>query len=245
MVLFSADLSVIKDSFSKLTNKILRDYIELENLQHSQKGTDNFASLTLNFVKKTLFETIAEKKRDWDIFFRDEEEDFGDFKSNTRILINPFCSRINLTHAIPYFTISVALQKKNSEGVFETISGIIDNPITDEMFIVEKNKGAYINERRIRVSTRNNINSAIVAIDNLTTKDFVIETINSYKNVLLTSSDILNICYTACGKYDITILNSKDEFLELPLLLFRESGGLIKEKDGKLLLSNEFFNSQL
>ncbi len=246
MALFSGDLTIIQDSIIKVSDKIARDFVELENLQSSHRGPEQFANMTIEFIKIKLFDYFKAKKPHYDIIFLDEKYNEQDFHSSFRYLINPLCGKINLLHAIPYFAISIALQKKDKNGEFKTICGIIDNPITQETFIVEEGRGAYVNARRIRVSSRSNLEQALVVINSTGDKDFKNKYINKYKNVAITNCDILNICNLANGKYDIAILQQNNINYELPLLLVKEAGGLIKELENNgLIITNELLNSQI
>ena len=119
MVLFSADLTVIQDSIIKISDKIARDYVELENLQNSHKGCTQFADMLVDFIQRRLFEYFKSKKPAYDIIFQGEDIKNREYNSNMRYLINPLCGRINLVHAIPYFSVSVALQKKTKEGEYK------------------------------------------------------------------------------------------------------------------------------
>lgn len=246
MVLFSGDLTIIQDSIIKVSDKISRDFVELENLQSSHRGPEQFANMTIDFIKRRLFDYFKTKKPHYDIMFLDEKNNEHEFKSNFRYVINPLCGRINLLHAIPYFAIMIALQKKDKSGEFKTVCGIIDNSITQETFIVEEGKGAYVNARRIRVSSRSNLDQALTVIGNVPEKDFKNRCVEKYKNLTITNCDILNICNLASGKYDITILQQNNINYELPLLLVKEAGGLIKKLDnGNLILTNDLLYSQI
>lgn len=245
MVLFSADLTVIQDSIVKIGDKIARDYVELEILQSSHKGSGQFSAMIVEFVKKKLYEYFKTKKPEHDVIFYDDDFNSTDFTSDFRYLINPIVGKINLYHAIPYFAVSIALQKKNKEGEYKTFCGVIDNPITQETFIVEEGRGAYVNTRRIRVSSRSNIDEALIVIENIDDKEFIGKCVKRYKNIAVTNCDILNICNVASGKYDATILNSNDVFQELPLLLAKEAGGLIKKfESGAVVVCNDLLYSR-
>lgn len=246
MVLFSGDLTVIQDSVLKFSDKISRDFVELENLQSSHKGSEQFASMTVDFIEKRLFDYFKSKKPSYDIIFLGKQNDISEFKSNFRYVINPLSGRLNLLHAIPYFAISISLQKKDKDNKFKTVCGIIDNPITQETFIVEEGKGAYLNSRRIRVSSRSNIDQAFVVINNVSDRDFKNYYINKYKNISITNCDILNICNVANGKYDFTVLQKENINYELPLLLVKEAGGLVKKlENGNLVITNDLLYSQI
>lgn len=245
MVLFSPDLAVIQDSVIKVGDKISRDFVELENLQSSYKGSVKFAELVVEFTKKRLFEYFTTKKPNYDVIFSDENNE-EKFNSDCRYLISPICGKTNLIHSIPYFCISIALQKKNKDGIYQTMCGLIDSPITRETFIVEQGKGAYVNSRRIRVSSRSNINEALAVIRNTSNKEFVIKCLQKYKKLNVTNCEVLNICNVANGKFDFTIIEKNDIFLELPILLLKEAGGLVKlGTDQELILCNDLLYSQI
>lgn len=244
MVLFSADLTVIQDSIIKVGDKIARDYVELEILQSSHKGSNQFSAMVVDFVKKKLYEYFKTKKPAYDVIFYGDNPNSTEFTSDFRYLINPIAGRINLYHAIPYFAVSIALQKKNKDGEYKTFCGIIDNPITQETFMVEEGRGAYVNTRRIRVSARSKVDDAFVVIENIDDREFIGRCVKKYKNIAVTNCDILNICNVASGKYDATILKKYDIFEELPFLLAKEAGALIKKfENGEIVICNDLLYS--
>lgn len=246
MALFSGDLTVIQDSIVKISDKVARDYVELENLQNSNKGCIQFTDMLIDFIKRKLFEYFKTKKPYYDIIFQGEDNSGMEFNADMRYLISPLCGKINLIHAIPYFSISIALQKKTKEGDYKTICGIIDNPITQETFTVEDGKGAYVNSRRIRVSSRSNFDDSLVVVKNMEDKDFMSRIMKKYKNIMVTNCEVLNICNVASGKYDITILNKSMVYQELSLLLVKEAGGLVKKLEtGEIVVCNDLLYSQI
>lgn len=246
MVLFSADLTVIQDSIIKISDKVARDYLELENLQNSHKGCTQFADMVIDFIRRKLFEYFKSKKPSYDIIFQGEDNRDREFNSDMRYLISPLCGKINLVHAIPYFSVSIALQKKTKEGEYKTICGIVDNPITQETFTVEEGKGAYVNSRRIRVSSRSRLDDSLVVIKNVENRDFMSRVMKKYKNIMVTNCEILNICNVASGKYDITVLDKSAVYQELSLLLVKEAGGLTKKLEtGEIVVCNDLLYSQI
>lgn len=246
MVLFSGDLTIIQDSIIKISDKVSRDYIELENLQTSYKGSTQFTNMVVDYIKKKLYEYLSSKKPNYDICFQGEKVVKENSKANFRYYIAPLCGQINLSHAIPYFSISVALQKKQADNTYKTISGVIDNPITQETFIVEEGKGAYVNTRRIRVSARSKLDESLIVIKNSINKDFVADCVKKYKHIMVTNCEILNICNVANGKYDMAILEKSGDHQDLCFLLIKEAGGFIKRLDnGNIVVSNEHLYTQV
>jgi len=246
MVLFSGDLNIIQESVVKVGDKVARDYVELENLQNSYKSCEKFADMLIDSIKRKLFEYLSSKKPSVSILFQDESHSDETFDSDMRYIVDPLCGRLNLIHAIPYFSISVALQKKMRDGEYKTVCGVIDSPVMQETFMVEDGKGAYVNSRRLRVSARSRLDDSIVAIKNNSNKEFIVKIINKYKNVILTNCEALNICNVASGKYDIAILDSSSIHQDLSLLLVKEAGGFVKKLEtGEVVVCNNLLYSQI
>ena len=105
-------------------------------------------------------------------------------------IIDPIDGTVNFLHGIPHFAISIALKHED-----KIISGLIFDPIKDEMFYAEKNNGAYLNNKRIRVSKKNNINECLFATSGLIEKELNL----TYRK---SGSAALDLAYIACGRYD-------------------------------------------
>jgi len=247
MANFSADVVIMQDVIMKVSDKINRDFVELENLQNSQKSCEQFSEKLIEYIKEKLSELLKLKRPQNDIvFLNDRGELDGLCNSDSRYVISPICGLINLIHAIPYFCTSIALQKKNKESnKYETICEIVDNSVLNETYIAEDGKGAYVNSRRIRVSNRSKIDDAVVCLTNNDDKDFVCKYVKKYKNLVITNCEILNICNTANGKFDISIIKNLNNSIEnIGALIVKESGGLIKIADSsEIIISNEQLNS--
>jgi len=160
-------------------------------------------------------------------------------KKNTWI-IDPIDGTINFLHGIPHFAISIAL--KSNE---EIISGLIFDPIKNEMFYAEKNNGAFLNNHRIRVSKKNQINECLF----VTGGKINFEPDISYRK---SGCAALDMAYLACGRYDGYFqhdLNLWD--IAAGLILVKEAGGLIEEIDMaqtkklKIVASTPDINSKL
>jgi len=223
----------------RVSDKIGRDFLELEVLQNSKNSSERFVQASINFIKDKLFRYFEEKKPDYDIVF--QGDNYTASSSKFRYLISPLCGEINLRHAVPYFATSITLQKRDVNNEYKTLCCVIDSSATRETYVAEVGKGAFVNSRRMRVSSGTNPSGVFVVISNTDNKGFMRTCIDKYKNIAVTNCEILNICRVASGKYDATILEKYDIFCEGALLLFRESGGLLnKNSDGTIVLSNEF-----
>src|SRR6202011_2779153 len=73
-------------------------------------------------------------------------------------IVDPLDGKLNFLHSIPHFAISIALAR---EGAI--VAGIVYNPATDELYTAERGKGAFLNDRRIRVAARRQLSDAVIA----------------------------------------------------------------------------------
>ena len=121
-------------SAEKASKSIIRDFGEVEKLQVSKKGPRDFVTKTDKYVEKILIEELSKVKKNYSFF----SEEIGSINNKDREniwIIDPIDGTTNFLHGIPHFAISIALQSKE-----EIVSGLIFDPIKDEMFFAEKNK---------------------------------------------------------------------------------------------------------
>ena len=135
----------------KASKSVIRDFGEVEKLQVSKKGPRDFVTKTDKNVEKILIEELSKTKKNYS--FLSEEVGSIENKDKENIwIIDPIDGTTNFLHGIPHFAICIALKSKE-----DIISGLIFDPIKDEMFFAEKNKGAYLNNQRLRVSNKSSI----------------------------------------------------------------------------------------
>ena len=220
----SANLNVMIKASEKASKSLIRDFGEVENLQVSVKGPLDFVTNTDIKVEKILIEELTKSKKNFTIL--SEESGLIKNKDNKNIwIIDPIDGTSNFLHGIPHFAISIALQSNN-----EIVSGLIFDPIKNEMFYAEKNNGSYLNNKRIRVSKKQDINKCLFATNG-----------EKFKNARLhnrkSGSAALDMAYVAAGRYDGYFqenLNLWD--IAAGLILVKEAGGILNEID---LVRNE------
>ena len=156
----SANLNVMIKASEKASKVIIRDFGEIEKLQVSKKGLNDFVTNSDLKVEKIIIEELKKARPNFSLLSEENGYENNKDKNNTWI-IDPIDGTINFLHGIPHFAISIALKSNN-----EIISGLIYDPIKDEMFFAEKNNGAFYNNHRIRVSSKNNINDCLFATNN-------------------------------------------------------------------------------
>ena len=224
-------LNIIFQSLNKVTRNILRDFGEIENLQVSPNSISRFVAKTENKVETSLIEDLSKARPDWG--FKSKTQEQND-ENKYYWIIDTLNGKTNFSHAFPYFSISVAVEYNN-----EIISSVILDPLRDEMYFAEKGKGSYQNDRRIRVSKRNSINSCIFSIYddlNIDYKSSATNYISIIKNLAVQNSSVmrefgssaLNFAWLASGKIDclFTTHLSKNQ-IACGELLIKEAGGYI------------------
>ncbi|MCC8956810.1 inositol monophosphatase [Bradyrhizobium sp. Pear77] len=156
-MLYSALINVMVKAARRAGRSLKRDLGEIEHLQVSLKGPANFVSLADKRAEEMLY-TDLEKARPGYGFLGEEggKREGGD-KSHTWI-VDPLDGTTNFLHGIPQFAISIGLQREDT-----IIAGVIYNPANDELYIAERGKGAFLNDQRLRVAGRRQLNECVVA----------------------------------------------------------------------------------
>ncbi len=217
----SANLNLMIKACEKASKILIRDFGEIEKLQVSKKGPSDFVTNSDLKTEKIIIEELKKGRPDYSIISEENGVKKNKDKKNTWV-IDPIDGTVNFLHGIPHFAISIALKHEN-----EIISGLIFDPIKDEMFYAEKNNGAYLNNKRIRVSKKNNIRECLFATSGTIERKMEF----SYRK---SGSAALDMAYIACGRYDGYFqknLNLWD--IAAGLVLVTEAGGVINKIDLK------------
>ena len=153
----SANLNIMIKASEKASKILIRDFGEVEKLQVSKKGPADFVTNADIKTEKIIIDELKKARPNYSIISEENGLEINKDKENLWI-IDPIDGTINFLHGIPHFAISIALMSKK-----EIVSGIIYDPIKDELFYAEKNNGAFLNNQRIRVSKKNNLNECLFA----------------------------------------------------------------------------------
>jgi len=199
----------------KASKSAIRDFGEVEKLQVSKKGPRDFVTKTDKHVEKILIEELSKAKKNYS--FLSEEIGSIENKDKDNIwIIDPIDGTTNFLHGIPHFAICVALEFKK-----EIISGLIYDPIKDEMFYAEKNKGAYLNNQRLRVSNKNLIDECLFSSNHEGVKF-------SNLNMRYSGCAALDLAYVASGRLDGFFHNKINIWdVAAGALLVEEAGGIV------------------
>ena len=150
-------INVMIAAARKAGRALARDFGEVENLQVSRKGPADFVSSADLKAEKTLFEELSKARPGYGFLMEERGEVEGTDKTN-RFIVDPLDGTTNFLHSIPHFAISVALER---EGAI--VAGLVYNPVSEDLFVAEKGKGAFLNDHRIRVAGRKLLADSVVA----------------------------------------------------------------------------------
>ena len=202
----------------KASKVIIRDFGEIENLQVSKKGPQDFVTKTDKRVEKILIEELSKSKKNYSFI----TEETGKILNKNRDffwIIDPIDGTTNFLHGVPHFAISVALQK---EG--EIVTGLIYDPIKNEIFYAEKNNGTFYNNNRVRVSNKLDLEECLFASNNEGVKLIFPEL-----NLRSTGCAALDMAYVGCGRLDGYFHNKINLWDIAAGKIIEEAGGKVND----------------
>ena len=220
----SANLNLMIKACEKASKILIRDFGEIEKLQVSKKGPSDFVTNSDLKTEKIIIEELNRGRPDYSIISEENGIKKNKDQNNTWI-IDPIDGTVNFLHGIPHFAISIGLRSEN-----EIISGLIFDPIKDELFYAEKNNGAFFNNQRIRVSKKNDIEECLFVTGGKIKKELSIP----YRK---SGCAALDMAYVAAGRYDGYFQNDLNIWdIAAGIVLIKEAGGMINDID---LFSNK------
>lgn len=232
----SPNLTVMIDAVRKAARGVQRDFGELANLQVSQKAPGDYVTAADKKCEKVLREHLAKARPSYGFLMEETGEVKGSDPEH-RFLIDPIDGTTNFMHAVPFFGISVALQRKG-----EVIVGVTYNPITDELFHTEKGQGAFLNNKRMRVAARKELTEALVATGiphrgrggHLENRAEIALVQAKAIGIRRFGSITLELAYLAAGRIDaFWERNMKPWDLAAGMLMVREAGGFCADIDSE------------
>ena len=215
----SPNLNIMIKASEKASKVLIRDFGEIEKLQVSKKGPLDFVTNSDLKTEKIIIEELKKAKPNYSIISEENGIENNKDKNNTWI-IDPIDGTVNFLHGIPHFAISIALKSND-----EIISGLIFDPIKNEMFFAEKNNGAFFNNHRVRVSKKNQISDCLFVTGGKIENEIDLP----YRK---SGCAALDMAYVASGRYDGYFqqnLNLWD--IAAGIILVKEAGGITNEID--------------
>jgi len=232
MRLNSPQFNLMHKACLKASKVLIRDFGEIEKLQVSEKGPGDFVTASDKRAEKII---IGELEKSEYSFLTEESGVIEGKNKDKRWIIDPIDGTFNFLNGLPHFAISVAYEEKG-----EIVSGIIFDPIKNEMFSAEKGNGAYLNNSRIRVSNKSDFQNACLVTGGPNSRSKKKEAVlEEYKNISMktfahirkSGSAALDMAYVSAGRYDgywQRDLNYWD--IAAGMIIVKESGGFIESK---------------
>ena len=215
----SPNLNVMIKASEKASKILIRDFGEIEKLQVSKKGPSDFVTNSDFRTEKIIIDELKKAKPNYSIISEENGIEDNQDKEHTWI-IDPIDGTVNFLHGIPHFAISIALKLGD-----EIISGLIFDPIKNEMFYAEKNNGAFFNNHRMRVSKKNQINECLFVTGGKIDKELDLP----YRK---SGCAALDMAYVASGRYDGYFQNNLNLWdIAAGILLVKEAGGVTNQID--------------
>ena len=221
----SPNLNMMIKASEKASKVIIRDFGELENLQVSKKGQKDFVTKTDRRVEKILISELSKSKKNYS-FLTEESGKIINKNKDIYWIIDPIDGTTNFLHGIPHFAISLALQIED-----EITCGLIFDPIKNEIFYAERNNGSYINNSRIRVSNKSNIDECLFG-----SNSYGIKSIYPKLNLRNSGCAALDLAYVGCGRLDGYFHNNINLWdIAAGKIIIEEAGGKVNNvKDFKI-----------
>ena len=240
----------------KAAKILIRDFGEIENLQVSLKGPGNFVTASELKVEKILVEELQKARPTYSIL----SEEVGQINNDESFkwIIDPIDGTSNFLHGIPHFAISIGLEHDK-----EIICGIIYDPIKDEIFTAEKGNGAYLNNKRMRVSARSKLKDCIICTGghkrNSKDRELALEEYKKFSSKVFIpirkfGSASLDMAYVAAGRCDGYWQRDLSYWdIAAGIILVKESGGFVTDFNGEnryiqnktILVTNSKINKEM
>jgi myo-inositol-1(or 4)-monophosphatase len=253
---YSALLNVMIAAARKAGRALKRDFGEVEKLQVSLKGPANFVTAADRRAEETLYAELSKARPGYGFLGEEGGEREGADKTHTWI-VDPLDGTTNFLHGIPQFCISIGLQR---EGTI--VAGLLYNPATEELFVAERGKGAFLNDQRIRVAARRRLADSVVAcgLPHLGRGDIELGQRETHAvqgqvaGLRRFGAAALDLGWVAAGRLDgYWERNIKPWDIAAGLILVREAGGFVSDMDGAdemlakghILAGNEFIHREL
>ncbi len=243
MALKSPLVNVMERAARRAGRGLVRDFGEVEQLQVSTKGPADFVSAADHKADRVLREELGRARPDF-AMLTEESGALGNSEASHRWVVDPLDGTTNFLHGIPHFCISIGVEARVASGGrlgSEIVAGVVYDPIHDETYWAEKGQGAYINDRRLRVSARRDLSNALLAsgLPTMHRADpdrHLRETralVDLCAGLRRFGSAALDLAWVAAGRYEaFWEVALKPWDIAAGILLVKEAGGYITEVDG-------------
>jgi myo-inositol-1(or 4)-monophosphatase len=231
----SALLNVMVQAALKAGKSLSRDFGEVQNLQVSLKGPGDYVSQADRKAEKIVKEELLKARPTYG-FLGEESDEIKGTDGAHRWIVDPLDGTTNFLHGIPLFATSIGLERSG-----EIVAGVIYNPATDELFTAEKGGGAFVNDRRLRVSGRKNLSDCVVGcgiphLGQTMHGKFLVQlrhVMGEVAGVRRLGAASLDLAYVAAGRLDGFWEEGLHPWdMAAAIILIREAGGFLSDLSG-------------
>ena len=252
----SAILNVMVAAAEKAGRSLARDFGEVENLQVSKKGPADFVSRADKRAEEIVLAELSRARPDFG-FLGEEGTNVAAKDGLHTFIVDPLDGTTNFLHGLPEFAVSIGLRRDR-----DIIAGVIYNPVTDELYVAERGRGAFLNDRRLRVAGRQDLSAALIAtgmpfLGHGNQVRFLSEIqplMSRIAGLRRNGSAALELAWVAAGRLDgfwEHDLNAWD--MAAGIVLVREAGGFVTDtrggdemlSSGTIVAGNEFMQKAL
>jgi myo-inositol-1(or 4)-monophosphatase len=229
-------MNVMIGAARKAGRSLARDFGEVEQLQVSLKGPANFVSAADTRAEEILHKELIRARPGYGLLLEEHGEVEGADRTH-RFIVDPLDGTTNFLHGIPHFAISIALERDG-----ELVGGLIYNPASNETFTAERGKGAFLNDRRIRVAARTELADCVLVTGiphrGKPAQDVFLREMQSLMvataGIRRTGAAALDLAWVAAGRFDgFWERNLRAWDLAAGIVILREAGGFVSDADGK------------
>jgi myo-inositol-1(or 4)-monophosphatase len=250
-------ITVMTQAARKAARALVRDFGEVENLQVSLKGPANFVSAADRRAEEILHAELSKARPTFGFLMEERGRIAGKDASHVWI-VDPLDGTTNFLHGIPLFAISIGLERDGT-----LVAGLVFNPITDEMFVAERGKGAFLNDRRLRVAARRELADTVIScglphrggrVDLDLFRKELTTVQPQVAGLRRTGAAALDMAWVAAGRFDGFWERGLSPWdLAAGLVILREAGGFATDIDGgdavlekgSVVAGNEFIHRAL
>jgi myo-inositol-1(or 4)-monophosphatase len=240
VIIRSAALNVMTRAAEKAGRALVRDFGEVEQLQVSRKGPGDFVSTADRKAEKIVIEELSRAKPEAAILAEESGGREG-ADPTKRFIVDPLDGTTNFLHGLPHWAVSIGYEENGA-----MVAGVVYDPVKDEMFWADRGKGAYLNDRRIRVSARGQLGDAVIAtgIPHMGRGDGddghtlfgrrLAAVMARTAGVRRWGTASLDLCYVAAGRYDGYWERGLSPWdVAAGLLIVKEAGGFVTDASGR------------
>lgn len=231
----SALLNVMVQAAFKAGRALSRDFGEVENLQVSLKGPGDYVSQADRKAEEIVLGELSRARPTYGFLGEEGGESKGT-DGQHRWIVDPLDGTTNFLHGIPHFAVSIALERDGA-----VVAGVIYNPVTDELFTADRGKGAFLNDRRIRVAGRRTLEDCVIGtgVPHLGRGDHgaylneLGRVMGEVAGIRRMGAAALDMAYVAAGRLDGYWEDGVSPWdLAAGIIMLREAGGFVSDKLG-------------